>query len=60
MIILFYGMTKGMPEVQEHPFSGVKLVMFHDDTFDVHTAFYDGRKFILKLCKRAVGFQCME
>ena len=58
--ILLDRMGKGVSKIQQHPFSGIKLVLFHDHPLDIHTATDHRRKLALQAFKGAVLFQSLE
>ena len=52
MVILLNSVGQSVPEIQQHTFSGIKLVFLHDNAFDVHTPADDGRKDFFQILKR--------
>ena len=41
MMVLLYGMSQRMSEVQEHPLAGIELVVFYDYALNIYTTLYD-------------------
>lgn len=51
IVILFNGVSQGVPEIQKHPLAGVKLVSLHYLPLDINAAGDDRGKFRLKIRK---------